>query len=104
MYRQGDVLLLPIKAMPKRVTPVQREHGRVVLAQGEATGHAHAIKNARATLFRDPGTSDVFMHVGGNASVALEHEEHDSIDVPPGLYQIIRQREYSPGTLRDVAD
>jgi len=104
MYRQGDVLLLPIDDMPKRVAPVKRENGRVVLAHGEATGHAHAIKDARAALFREPGTSAVFMHVAGNASVALEHEEHNAIDVPPGTYRIIRQREYSPGAFRDVAD
>jgi hypothetical protein len=103
MFRQGDVLLVPIKAMPKRVTAVQRESGRAVLAHGEATGHAHAIKDSRAALFRDPDMN-VFMQVGGNASVALEHEEHDPIPVPPGSYRVIRQREYTPGASRDVAD
>jgi hypothetical protein len=104
MYRQGDVLLVPIKAMPKDVKAVRRENGRTVLAHGEITGHAHAIKDNRAALFRDPETMNVFMYVGGERAVVLEHEEHNAIDVPPGTYQIIRQREYAPGAFRNVAD
>ena len=42
MYRQGDVLLAPIPALPVDAVSVPRK-GRIVLAEGEATGHAHAI-------------------------------------------------------------
>ena len=104
MYRQGDVLIIPVKAMPKRLDPVEREGGRVILAHGEVTGHAHAIKDKRAALFRDPKLAAVFMHVSGDAPVALEHDEHDTIKIPPGNYQVIRQREYHPEAIRTVAD
>ena len=46
----------------------------------------------------------LFMHVGGDAPVALEHDEHETIQLPPGDYRIIRQREYSPEAIRNVAD
>jgi hypothetical protein len=46
----------------------------------------------------------VFMRVSGHAPVALEHEDHDTIMIPPGTYQVVRQREYSPGAVRYVAD
>lgn len=104
MFRQGDVLIVPIKSMPRGVEPVDRENGRVVLAHGEVTGHAHAIKDDHAALFRDPKLAAIFMQVSGVASVALEHDEHDAISIPPGAYQVIRQREYSPEELRNVAD
>ena len=104
MYRQGDVLIVPVKAMPKNLQPMQRENGSAVLAHGEVTGHSHAIKDVRAALFSDPRTMEVFMLVAGGAPVALEHEEHDTINVAPGSYQIVRQREYSPGAVRNVAD
>lgn len=103
-YRQGDVLIVPVAKMPAKLEPVARDNGRVVLAYGEATGHAHAIKNERAALFRDPNLAAVFMHVSGDAPVALEHEEHGTILVPPGAYEIRRQREYSPEEIRIVAD
>ena len=104
MFRQGDVLIVPVGQLPAGLESVKRERGRVILAHGEATGHAHAIKDKRAALFRDPKLMAVFMHVSGDAPVALEHDEHDTIKVPPGDYQIIRQREYSPDAIRNVAD
>lgn len=103
MYRQGDVLIIPVKSIPKKLEPVERENGRIVLAHGEVTGHAHAIKNKGAALFRDPKLMAVFMTVNGDA-VMLEHDEHDTIVIPPGIYQVIRQREYSPEAIRNVAD
>jgi hypothetical protein len=42
-YRQGDVLIERIAKMPTSTTPVARDAGRVILAYGEVTGHAHAI-------------------------------------------------------------
>ena len=104
MYRQGDVLIVPVKSIPKAIEPVEREGGRVVLAHGEVTGHAHAIKDQRAALFRDPKLAAIFMHVSGDAPVALEHDEHGTIKIPPGNYRVIRQREYSPEAIRNVAD
>lgn len=104
MYRQGDVLIIPIAAMSQNLEPVAREKGRVVLAHGEVTGHAHAIKDRRAALFSDPKLAAIFLHVSGDAPVALEHDEHSTITIPPGDYQVIRQREYSPEEIRNVAD
>ena len=97
MFRQGDVLIIPIANLPAKLQKVPRENGRAVLAHGEVTGHAHAIKDQRAALFRDPKLAAIFMHVSGDSPVALEHDEHDTVQVPPGNYRIVRQREYSPG-------
>ena len=104
MLRQGDVLIVPVKKLPEKLEKIKRENGRVVLAHGEVTGHAHAIKDQRAALFRDPKLAAIFMHVSGDGPVALEHDEHDTIEVPPGNYQIVRQREYSPQEIRRVED
>jgi hypothetical protein len=105
MYRQGDVLVVPVEGLPESVEPVPRDQGRAVLAHGEATGHAHAISDDRAALFRAPHLAAVFLQVSGEAPVALEHEEHAAIALPPGTYRIVRQREYQPGMVpRHVAD
>ena len=86
-----------------RAAGSEAAHGRVILAHGEATGHAHAIKAEGAALFRDPKLMTIFMKVSGDA-VALEHDEHKTITIPPGNYRVIRQREYSPSEIRNVAD
>jgi hypothetical protein len=97
-------LIVPVAELPKGLGKVDREGGRAVLAHGEMTGHAHAITDDRAALFRDPKVAAIFLNVSGTAPVALEHDEHDTIELPPGCYQVTRQREYSPKEIRSVAD
>lgn len=75
-YRQGDVFIIRRDAIPDGLEPVARENGRIILAHGEVTGHAHAIKDRNVSLFRDPKLAKVFMLVGGDQPVPLEHEEH----------------------------
>lgn len=103
-YRQGDVFVELIGNLPSGLENIARAKGRVILAHGEVTGHAHAIKDKRAALFRDPKLAAIFMQVTGEAPAALEHDEHDTIAIPPGNYQVIRQREYHPEELRNVMD
>ena len=49
--RQGDVLLVAVEAVPDDAVEQPRQ-GRLVLAEGEATGHAHAIAERDAREFR----------------------------------------------------
>ena len=98
MYRQGDVLLVPVEAMPDGLYAMDHEGGRVVLALGEATGHAHAITDDGATLYSDDPVAKresnvVYLRVRRPA--ALLHEEHSQIDLPPGVYHVVRQRQWS---------
>lgn len=109
-YRQGDVCIIPIntpdRASGTRLTPVQRDRGRVVLQYGEVTGHAHAIHEQDVELF-EPGEAsqlaERFLRVGG-AGAVLVHEEHAPIELPAGWYEVRRQREYEPESIRLVAD
>lgn len=91
LIRQGDVLLVPVDdATVARTAPVQR--GDVVLAEGEATGHAHRVDDPRATL--RAGSGLILLVVTGDEPVRLEHEEHDPLPVSPGAWEVRRQREY----------
>lgn len=103
-YRQGDVLIVAVTSKPRNLEPIERDAGRIVLAYGEVTGHAHAIKAQNAALFRDPKLMAVFLHVTGDEPALLEHEEHSTIALPPGDYEIIRQVEYTPEAILGVAD
>lgn len=100
-YRQGDVLLVETTEIPAG-TPSQDR----VLAHGEVTGHAHAIEGEVEIIRRDdPSTAEVVdawlrMRSGGT----LTHQEHGAISLPPGSYEVRRQREYTPGAIRRVAD
>jgi hypothetical protein len=103
-FRQGDVLITKIRSIPKAATPKERDGGRVVLAYGEVTGHAHAIADETATLFSllDDKAEEFYLLADG--TVTLRHEEHAPITIDKGVYKVTRQREYSPEAIRNVAD
>jgi len=105
MYRQGDVLVIPVKSIPKEAaTQVPSEKGRVVLAHGEATGHHHSLLDRHVVMFRDDGMARAFIKV--EKDTPLEHQEHDPINIPKGTYEVRRQVEADPFTqqARAVAD
>jgi hypothetical protein len=93
-YRQGDVLIVQCEEfeLPSWARPIAREEGRVVLAHGELTGHAHAIAEPDVEMVEQDG--NYYIRVPREAVV--QHEEHNPISLGPGTYQVIRQREYVP--------
>lgn len=121
IYRQGDVLLRYVGELPKGLVEVEREkvgpNGRVVLAHGERTGHAHAFRALSVTGFKkesseyevNVGFHDFILVGGSGATIRHEHAdgkkaEHNPIGLPPGGYEIAQQVEYSPAELQRVAD
>jgi len=95
-YRQGDILIIAAPhATIDRDGEVARSAGRVVLALGESTGHAHAIADHDARLYLTAG-ADRMLDIGASGAT-LAHEEHAPILLPPGTYIVRRQREYVPG-------
>ena len=102
--RQGDVLIVATGSIPKGAKPVDREDGKVVLAHGEVTGHAHVI-DSPDVLFLAADVdemADRFLRVEQECQVV--HDEHDPVTLPPGNYRVRRQREYAPEAIRNVAD
>lgn len=103
LYRQGDVLIEQVATIPDGLVDVPRDDGRLILAYGEVTGHAHAVVGDCQFLAADlEELEERFLRVESEAAVV--HEEHDTIALPPGNYRVVRQREYSPEEIRTVAD
>lgn len=120
-FRQGDVLLVQRDDWPEQDNgqwdPVDRDEGRVVLAYGEQTGHAHAltedgvelmewvVPGAKPPALSDPIEAPMRMLVVPEGGATLTHEEHAPVMVPAGTYEVVRQSEYQPGAApRFVAD
>ena len=103
--RQGDILLVPIDKVPANLTEVPREDGNIVLAEGEATGHLHMIEAPEATFLASDLDEIEGRFLEIEAEVALTHPEHDTVNLAPGAYQVIRQRENTQaGGVSYVAD
>ena len=99
IVRQGDVLLVPVEELPARRLERVVEGPRIVLAEGEATGHAHVVlgkarlvHSTNAPSWSDPGLT----HLVVEEPASLVHDEHEAIGLAPGVYQVRRQREYVP--------
>lgn len=98
MYRQGDVLLVPMpRRRFKRARQRQPENGRVVLAYGEVTGHAHVMEADCVRLYdaydEENRLEEVLIV---EQTSLLTHNDHLPIRIPRGLYRVVHQREYSP--------
>jgi hypothetical protein len=93
ILRQGDIALIRLTATqtPEGIQAERDAGNRLVLARGEATGHAHAIHDKGANLI--VANDAVYLEV--IEPVSLRHEEHAPISVPAGLYEVRRQVEWS---------
>jgi hypothetical protein len=98
IIRQGDVLLVPVpvpNGKPAGATPVPLDKGRIVLAYGEVTGHAHAIAIDPEAVV-NTAVRKAQLHALSNGTrllevrepVTLTHEEHTAHTIPPGWYEV----------------
>lgn len=101
MYRQGDVLVMPVRSIPETATKGQRDQGRIVLAYGEVTGHCHAIADESVQILEYEGTRYIRVPDEG---AKLKHEEHSAIELAPGDYRVVTQKEYTPAAIVNVLD
>ena len=88
--------------LPADALEQKREAGRVVLAHGEVTGHAHALTGAGTVLYASPKTKA--RHLKVVETDYLRHEEHTHWAIPPGIYRVVIQTEYRDKELVRVAD
>ena len=119
-YQQGDVLLKLVEKINNNTICVSSSEGRlgtqnnyneqadrVVLAEGEATGHLHQIPYNK----QEPGCTILgyqekmrwqgqehlidYLEVYGE-SATMYHEEHNPLTIPKGTYKVSIVREYDP--------
>ena len=108
---QGDLLLRKIEQLPSNATKVKAEKGVFVVAHSE-TGHNHVIAERESVALyttNDPMISYLEVIEATDATeVLLEHlrsfDTHETIKINPGIYEIRRQREYTPQGWRRVQD
>jgi hypothetical protein len=111
MYAQGDLLIERVDDLEPSGTLISPDAtGATVLAEGEFTGHRHAIFD-RVAMFRDDALaldvpSGLYVgHIkveGGSATIL--HQEHAPIALGEGTYRVRRQRELEPQDAMLVSD
>ena len=122
-YQQGDVVMFKLNdedflrykkstqhAVHDITTYKAQTNTKAILAFGEVTGHTHRVEmsemleNAGVTLnmgFNGKAGVDVpESFVVEGTDVELQHEEHDTIQLPPGNYVVKIVREFNHITRR----
>lgn len=108
---QGDLMLRRIDCLPKNAVALQAENGLFIVAHSE-TGHSHVITerpNVALYTTGDPMISYLeVIEATDKTETLLEHlrsfDTHETICIPPGIFEVRRQREYTPEGWRRVED
>lgn len=108
---QGDLYIRRIDAIPESAKPMASQDGQFIVAHSE-TGHHHVIAERPGVQVyetNDPLVSYLQVIEATEATEALlehlrGHDTHETIAIPPGTYELRRQREYTPEGWRRVAD
>lgn len=95
MYRQGDLLFIKTSDIPILENKVQEK----IILKSNVTGHSHSI--TKGILYKqEPDSQSVFCYIDCPEGTELLHQEHKTINLPEGIYEVRRQREVS-GYVRD---
>lgn len=87
--RHGDLVFTAITKFPKRKKV--KENKSHILAHGEHTGHFHQLTADKPIkLFQVEDTTYFELQSHGQ----LTHQEHHTIEFPPGKYKMHFEREY----------
>ncbi len=105
LVRQGDVLLIPVADVPDAdIAPAKEDARGLVLAEGETSGHHHAVfgRGARLMRFRSEARQELVVIVGrGGAEVRVVGGEsggvprHHPVRLGPGKYLARVQRQWT---------
>lgn len=90
IYRHGDILLVPTNKTAGEKVSKGKSY---ILAYGEKTGHNHKLvadhKDTSFAVYEKNGEITLQLGVAGT----LIHEEHKTLEVAPGTYRVVHERE-----------
>lgn len=101
-FRQGDVLLIEVNAVPQDATKRKRDARGVVLMEGERTGHHHRFDGDSGVALLERPSGERFATLSKPAG--LQHEEHGTIMFTGKKFQQVFQVEDFGEEIRPVQD
>jgi hypothetical protein len=99
--QQGDVNLKYIDALPEGCKEVPRVNGRIIVMHGES-GHTHVISDVDAMFYERDGKHYLVV----TKPVNLDHEEHHTQTLEPGVIEVgqVREKDWLSGLVSPVTD
>lgn len=107
---QGDVMFKRINKLPSDLREIEAKDDKYIVAHSE-TGHHHVIQEQKGVKLYQPVNDNfiAYLVVDNTAKdVRVEHmrgfDTHETIAFSPGIYEVRRQREYTPEGYRRAQD
>lgn len=102
IHVHGDVILVAVNKIPEGAKKSDKFDG--ILQYGERTGHAHRLTGKEKDMYE-------YFHEGRRylklvTESPLSHEEHKTINLKPGNYEvrIVREQDHFQDLVRPVVD
>ena len=104
--QQGDVLLLAVDKLPKGCKKVKKDPRGIVLAEGETTGHYHAIEDDGSVALMESPNGLRFLVKNGADTKELKHQEHGTTRISQTIHQVgqVREKDWFKDMIRPVRD
>jgi guanylate kinase len=105
---QGDLFILKVDLIPNGFCKKQSDNGNHIVAHSE-TQHHHVIEDDDVDYYvNSKDMMKAYIEVKNIIGAQLKHlrdfDTHETILIPPGIYELRRQREYTPQGWRRVED
>lgn len=101
---QGDVMFVRVGELPEGLEEAPLEDGELVVAHSE-TGHHHVMVG-NAKMYGIPGIiNQQFLKINEPSRLVhrREYHTHEELLFRPGVYQVLKQREFDIGSGMSVA-
>lgn len=84
----------------------RKKLNHTILAEGEATGHAHRVIGDGISLWDTDDGDILILDIPAGASAVVTHEEHHAQIIAPGQYErrIVREYDHFSEEAREVTD
>lgn len=104
---QGDAMLKRVDSVPEGYEPAPIVNGEYIVAHSE-TGHCHVIEASKSAQMLINQTNDFIAYIKVEKDTELKHKRsfdtHESLLLKKGIYEVRRQREYTPEGYRRAQD
>jgi len=98
-YRHGEILLLKISRLPKAL---KQSDSKIIMVGSH--GNNHSIDTGKL-YFKEDGTTFGYLVAKGTKLFHPEHKEDTGYcEIKDGVYQLIKQVEFTPDGLIPIVD
>ena len=94
IYLHGECIIKEVENLPENLKE-RNDEGSIMIAESETVGNEHRIKVKEGVEFFETEDGTLYMRNTVPTDVYCLHEQrHDTIEIPEGIWEIDKAKEY----------